>query len=69
MRMNISITGGEFSTDVSAFVADGYIQHEGVVVPLTVENAVAQVGEKYYATLGLRLRRFLRITPRQLLHF
>ena len=49
---NISITGGEFSTDVSAFVADGYIQHEGVVVPLTVENAVAQVGEKYYATLG-----------------
>lgn len=48
---NISITGGEFNTDVSAFVADGYIQHEGVVVPLTVENAVAQVGEKYYATL------------------
>ena len=49
---NISITGGTFSSDVSAYVADGYILNNGTVEKLGETNAVAKVGETYYKTLA-----------------
>ena len=49
----ISITGGTFATDVSAYVAEGYVQNEnGTVEPLGATNAVAEVGNTYYKTLA-----------------
>ena len=42
---NISITGGTFNTDVSAYVADGYTYNSET-------NAVAKVGDTYYKTLA-----------------
>ena len=49
----ISITGGTFSSDVSEYVTEGYIQDEnGTVAQLGPDNAVAQVGDSYYATLS-----------------
>ena len=48
-----SITGGTFSSDVSAYVPNGYIQNEnGAVETLGETNAVAKVGENYYKTLA-----------------
>ena len=51
-----SITGGTFSTDVSAYVADGHICEKSdnnyVVSKLNANNSVAQVGDEYYATLA-----------------
>ena len=51
-----SITGGTFSTDVSAYVADGHICEKSdnnyVVSELNADNSVAQVGDDYYATLA-----------------
>ena len=49
---NISITGGTFSSDVSAYVADGYILNNGTVEKLGETNAVAKVGDTYYKTLA-----------------
>lgn len=50
---NISITGGKFSSDVSAYVAEGYVQNEnGTVEQLGETNAVAKVGNTYYKTLS-----------------
>nr|WP_243038518.1 S-layer homology domain-containing protein [Butyricicoccus sp. TM10-16AC] len=51
---NISITGGKFSSDVSAYVAEGYVQNEknGTVEQLGETNAVAKVGDTYYKTLS-----------------
>lgn len=49
---NISITGGTFSSDVSAYVADGYILNNGTVEKLGETNAVAKVGGTYYKTLA-----------------
>lgn len=50
---NISITGGKFSSDVSAYVAEGYVQNEnGTVEQLGETNAVAKVGNTYYKTLA-----------------
>lgn len=50
---NISITGGKFSSDVSAYVAEGYVQNEnGTVEQLGETNAVAEVGGTYYKTLA-----------------
>lgn len=50
---NISITGGKFSSDVSAYVAEGYVQNEnGTVEQLGETNAVAEVGNTYYKTLA-----------------
>lgn len=50
---NISITGGKFSSDVSAYVAEGYVQNEnGTVEQLGATNAVAEVGNTYYKTLA-----------------
>ena len=50
---NISITGGTFSSDVSAYVPNGYIQNEnGAVETLGETNAVAKVGDTYYKTLA-----------------
>lgn len=48
----ISITGGTFSSDVSAYVADGYILNNGTVEKLGETNAVAKVGDTYYKTLA-----------------
>lgn len=50
---NISITGGKFSSDVSAYVAEGYVQNEnGTVEQLGETNAVAKIGDTYYKTLA-----------------
>lgn len=49
----ISITGGTFATDVSAYVAEGYVQNEnGTVERLGETNAVAKIGNTYYKTLA-----------------
>lgn len=49
----IKVTGGTFSSNVSAYVADGYIQNEnGTVETLGETNAVAKVGDTYYKTLA-----------------
>lgn len=48
----ISIIGGTFNTDVSAYVADGYILNNGTVEKLGETNAVAKVGDTYYKTLA-----------------
>lgn len=48
-----SITGGTFSSDVSAYVAEGYVQNEkGTVEQLGATNAVAKIGDTYYKTLA-----------------
>ena len=51
---NISITGGTFNTDVSAYVADGYTYNSETktVEPLGETNSVAKIGENYYKTLA-----------------
>ena len=51
-----TITGGTFNTDVSAYVADGYILNNGTVEKLGETNAVAKVGENYYGTFIDALR-------------
>lgn len=49
----ISITGGTFATDVSAYVAEGYVQNEnGTVEQLGETNAVAKIDDTYYKTLA-----------------
>ena len=49
----ISITGGTFNTDVSAYVAEGYVQNEnGTVEQLGETNAVAKIDDTYYKTLA-----------------
>ena len=48
----LSITGGTFSSDVSAYVADGYILNNGTVEKLGETNAVAKIGGTYYKTLA-----------------
>ena len=50
---NTSISGGTFTSDVSAYVPNGYIQNEnGAVETLGETNAVAKVGGTYYKTLA-----------------
>lgn len=52
-KREISVTGGTFSSDVSAYVAEGYVQNEnGTVEQLGETNAVAKVGDTYYKTLA-----------------
>lgn len=52
-KREISVTGGTFSSDVSAYVAEGYVQNEnGTVEKLGETNAVAKVGNTYYKTLA-----------------
>lgn len=52
-KREISVTGGTFSSDVSAYVAEGYVQNEnGTVEQLGETNAVAEVGNTYYKTLA-----------------
>lgn len=50
----LSITGGTFTSDVSAYVPNGYIYNSETktVEPLDETNAVAKVGDTYYATLA-----------------
>jgi len=51
-KREISVTGGTFSSDVSAYVAEGYVQNEnGTVEQLGETNAVAKVGNTYYKSL------------------
>lgn len=51
---NITITGGTFTSDVSAYVPNGYIYNSETktVEPLGETNAVAKVGDTYYKTLA-----------------
>lgn len=51
-KREISVTGGTFSSDVSAYVAEGYVQNNGTVERLGETNAVAKVGDTYYKTLA-----------------
>ena len=52
-KISFAITGGKFSSDVSEYLPEGYIQNaEGVVQELDAGNAVAQVGDQYFASLG-----------------
>lgn len=49
----MELTGGTFHSDVSEYLPEGYIQNaEGVVQELDAGNAVAQVGDQYFASLG-----------------
>lgn len=49
----VKVTGGTFSSDVSAYVAKGYVQNEnGTVEQLGETNAVAKIGDTYYKTLA-----------------
>lgn len=48
----IKLQGGTFSSDVSAYVAKGYVQNNGTVAQLGATNAVAEVGGTYYKTLA-----------------
>ena len=51
---NITITGGTFTSDVSAYVPDRYIYNSETktVEPLGETNSVAKIGENYYKTLA-----------------
>lgn len=51
-KREISVTGGTFSSDVSAYVAEGYVQNNGTVERLGETNAVAKIGNTYYKTLS-----------------
>ena len=49
----IKLQGGTFSSDVSAYVAEGYVQNEnGTVEQLGETNAVAKIDDTYYKTLA-----------------
>ena len=50
----IKVTGGTFSSNVSAYVADGYTYNSETktVEPLGETNSVAKVGDTYYKTLA-----------------
>lgn len=48
----VKVSGGTFSSDVSAYVAEGYVQNNGTVEQLGETNAVAKVGNTYYKTLS-----------------
>lgn len=49
----IKLQGGKFSSDVSAYVAEGYVQNEnGTVEQLGETNAVAKIDDTYYKTLA-----------------
>lgn len=52
VKREVKVTGGTFSSDVSAYVADGYILNNGTVEKLGETNAVAKVGGIYYKTLA-----------------
>ena len=53
VKREVKVTGGTFSSDVSAYVAEGYVQNEnGTVEQLGETNAVAKVGDTYYKTLA-----------------
>ena len=50
---NLTITGGTFTSDVSAYLSSGYIQNEnGAVETLGETNAVAKISGTYYKTLA-----------------
>ena len=55
-KTTVTISGGTFNTDVSKFVADGYILNNGTVEKLGETNAVAKIGENYYGTFIDALR-------------
>ena len=49
-----AVTGGKFDADISKYVPDGYIYNgeTNTVEQLTVNNAVAKVGDTYYKSLA-----------------
>ena len=49
---SVTIKGGTFSSDVSAYVAEGYVQNNGTVEQLGETNAVAKIDDTYYKTLA-----------------
>ena len=52
---NLTISGGSFASDVSQYVAEGYIctgTGDSFTVSLGAENAVAQAGSNYYKSLA-----------------
>ena len=51
-KERITVTGGTFTGDVSAYLSDNYIQNNGKVEALGATNAVAQIGDTYYKTLA-----------------
>lgn len=53
VKREVKVTGGTFSSDVSAYVAEGYVQNEnGTVEQLGETNAAAKIGDTYYKTLA-----------------
>ena len=50
-KAELNITGGNFNVNPTSYVADGYVAVENNGV-WTVEQAVAKVGDIYYATLA-----------------
>lgn len=53
VKREVKVTGGTFSSDVSAYVAEGYVQNEnGTVEQLGETNAVAKIDDTYYKTLA-----------------
>ena len=54
VKREVKVTGGTFNTDVSAYVPDGYIYNgeTNTVEQLTVNNAVAKIGDTPYKTLA-----------------
>lgn len=53
VKREVSLSGGTFSSDVSRYLTNDYIQNEnGTVEALNESNAVAKIGETYYKTLA-----------------
>lgn len=53
VKREVSLIGGTFSSDVSRYLTNDYIQNEnGTVEALNESNAVAKIGETYYKTLA-----------------
>lgn len=53
VKREVSLIGGTFSSDVSRYLTNDYIQNEnGTVEALNESNAVAKIGEAYYKTLA-----------------
>lgn len=50
-KERITVTGGTFTGDVSAYLSDNYIQNNGKVEALGETNAVAKIGNTYYKSL------------------
>ena len=53
VKREVSLIGGTFSSDVSRYLTNDYIQNEnGTVEALNANNAVAKINDTYYKTLA-----------------